>query len=213
MKTAAKSAACVLLLLALGACAEPMKPISPGPEGWLSILGGDPAFALSGSQEAREHGWTSENAKAFAILPSGALRAASGEAASVQRDIDGLLLTTPYFTWRWRVEPGPFKGYARLHLALGFETEGKQRRLIIAWSDDEKQIGRLERQGNAAYFIAQAGAGDGNWREATLDVGQLHRLAWPDVNTLFTRLTYVAIFTPETKDGPACEIEKLAISR
>lgn len=202
------------LALLLGACSSSkLQPASPGPDGWLSILGSNPGLALSGSDEAQDRGWTSENSKAFTVLPSGAVRLASNEAASLQRDIDGQLLTTPYFTWRWRVEPGSFKGYAKLHFAIGFETEGKQRRLIIAWSDDEKQVGRLERQGNVAYFIAQAGAGDGNWHEATLDLGQLHRIAWPDINTLTTHISYVAVFAPETKEGPACEFEKLAISK
>lgn len=202
----------LLILLGLGACAQTTVPASPGPEGWLSVLGKDPAFALSGSAEAAEHGFNSDNARAFQILPSGALRLASTETASVRRDIDSLLLTTPYLTWRWRLDPGPLSGFARLHLAVGFKTEGSEKRLIVAWGARPEQIGRLERKGNAVYFIAQGGESDGNWRESTLDIAELHRLAWPDINTLTTRITYVAVFAP-SGGGPTAEIEKLSLMR
>jgi hypothetical protein len=201
------------MILALGACQAPVVPASPGPEGWLPVLDKDPTLALSNDEVARERGFSSDNPKVFTVLPSGALRAASTEAGSMRRDIDTLLLTTPYLTWRWRLEPGPLVGVARLHLAVGFKTGSAENRLIIAWSDNPTNVGRLERKGNAAYFIAQGGTGDGNWREATLDIAELHRLAWPDINTLDTRVTYVALFMPETKGGPAVEIERLALIR
>ncbi len=203
----------LLQALLIQGCAQTAVPASPGPEGWLPILEADPALALSGSQAAAEQGWVSENAKAFSILPSGALRTSLSEAASLRREVGSLLLASPYLTWRWRVEAGPApSGYARLHLAVGFKTGSAERRLIVAWSGEAGQTGRLERRGNAAFFIAQGGASDGNWREATLDIAELHRLAWPDINTLNSRITYVAVYTP-TGSGPACEIEKLALMR
>lgn len=212
MKPSSLASLSLLLALGLGACAQTAMPVSPGPEGWLSVLGKDPAFALSDSVEVGEHGFSADNAKAFQVLPSGAMRLISTEAASVRRDIDSLLLTTPYLTWRWRLDPGPLGGFARLHLAVGFKTEGSEKRLIVAWGASPEQTGRLERKGNAAYFIAQGGESDGNWREATLDIAELHRLAWPDINTLTTRITYVAVFAP-SGGGPAAEIEKLSLMR
>lgn len=212
MRRAALAYLPLLLSLGLAACAPATIPASPGPEGWLSVFGRDPAFALSDGAEASEHGFSSDNAKAIQVMPSGALRLASNEATSVRRDIDSLLLTTPYLTWRWRLDPGPLNGFARLHLAVGFKTDGSEKRLIVAWGSAPERTGRLERKGSAAHFVAQGGESDGNWREATLDIAELHRLAWPDINTLTTRITYVAVFAP-SGSGPAAEIEKLSLMR
>ncbi|TAN52355.1 MAG: hypothetical protein EPN26_08050 [Rhodospirillales bacterium] len=204
--------AILLSLLLASACAETV-PAKPSPEGWLSILGDDPALALSGSDRSKEQGWTAENPRGFSVQPSKSLIAIPGQASALRRDVDVLLLSTPYLTWRWRLDPGPVTGYAPLHLAIGFKTGSSERRLIVGWGGAGMETGRLERQGTAAFFTAQTGESDGNWREATLDISELHRLAWPDINTLKTRVTYVAIFTPAPNNGPAGEIEKLMLMR
>jgi hypothetical protein len=203
----------LLALLGLAACAQLPQPATPAPEGWLSILGNDPGFALSDSAESRERGWSSDNAKGFSVLPSGGVRVTSDQAASLRRDVDVLLLSTPYLTWRWKLDPGPIQSYAPLHLAIGFKTGLAERRLIVGWGGAGDATGRLERQGQAAFFTAQTGESDGNWREATLDISELHRLAWPDINTLKTRVTYVAVFTPGQQGGPAGDIERLMLTR
>jgi hypothetical protein len=201
------------MTLGLAACSEPVVPATAGPEGWLPILEKKSSLALENSPEAREKGYSSENPKIFVLLPAGGLRVASNEAGSLRRDIDSLLLSSPYLTWRWRLDGPPLIGFARLQMAVGFKTGGAERRLIIAWSDNPAMVGRLETKGNAAFFIAQGGGDNNSWHEATLDIAELHRLAWPDLNTLYTQIAYVALFSPEGRDGPAVEIDKLSLMR
>jgi len=117
------------MVLTLTACAQPISPNRPAPEGQLAVMGSGLNFALDApprdwiiATDAANRGPTPASTPLSTVVIDGvsALEMRSGPVRSLAvRRVDAMLLATPYLSWAWHVSDHG-TGIHPVRLVVGF---------------------------------------------------------------------------------------------
>lgn len=205
-------------LLSVMACAAPVKPQRPAPEGQLAVMGPAPTFSL----DAPPQDWiiSTDNADGRDALgtvtlqgvPAVELKSTGATTVAVRR-VDAMLLATPYLSWSWHLSDHG-TGIHPVRIVVGFQggrPEGgdtdplggglpaHDRALALVWGDTLLRRGSIslppaERPTQAPLYTVRGGRENTRrWWLETVDLADLYAQAWPDDVRKQARITFIGI--------------------
>jgi len=235
-------AAVAAALLALpAACVVPRASVDAS--GRLEVLGPGPGF----SPRTLPADWVIEGRDRVADgqlsvarkegVP--ALRVVSGaEGFVIARRIRAILLTTPYLSWAWNMEPQG-SGVHPVRLLIGFHGGDPQslswggqpfvwmgsalpphdRLLSLAWGDSALQRGTLtrppgrHRHAPSRYTVRGGRENTGTWWLETVDLSQLYARAWPGDDVNRAQVMFIGIAAAGGHKPAAAYLSGIVLSR
>jgi len=211
------------LALTLTACAKPVPPNWPTPEGQLTIMGPGLQFNLDAppkdwiiATDEANTGPSPTSTPLSTVLYDGvwALEIRSGPVRSIAiRKVDAMLLATPYLSWMWNLsDHGP--GIHPVRLVVGFNggtlgggTSGllgdglpaHDRALTLVWGDTALRRGTFslppaDRPFEAPVYTVRGGRENTRkWWADTVDLSDLYARAWPQDTLRTSKITFIGI--------------------
>lgn len=216
-----------ITLLALTACgsAPPITPDQPSPEGRLTIMGAASSFNLDAppadwivSGGGREASTAISN-----VVQDGlsALEIKSGpERIVAVRQIDAMMLATPYLSWKWHLS-NHGAGIHPIRLVVGFQgglpeelesaAQGTNlphhdRALALIWGDTALRRGSMSLPPPATapfeaplYTVRGGRENTRKWWPEAVDLSDLYAKAWPNDNHRKVRITFIGLAAAPTQ--------------
>lgn len=229
-----KSTGRLLIVLAFlmiaSACTKPMVVTAVQPDGSLEILGPGPHFA-----RAFEDGWwivsgdigpgslivTEKSGQRALLIPPG------DDEFTILRPVDAILLSSPFLSWSWLLEPGASENQD-ISVLVGFispmgtvvapsfdslpeaaDETLANRALEIRWAASALMRGDLtiptqENKDLPQYLVRGGRENTGRWWRESIDLSYLYTRLWPGEDPAKARIVFIAIHAgPDRVDTPA----------
>ncbi len=214
------------------------------PEGLLAVLGPIPGFSpveLPGDWALESDG-DIDDRQLRVVTRDGlpALRVSNGEDAFiVVRRTQAMLLSTPYLSWSWNIEPPSASGFHPVRVIVGFHggdpasgSWGGQplkwlgtrlpphdRAISLTWGESALQRGTLDMSqgtdGRTAprYTVRGGRENAGTWWLETVDLADLYARAWPADNSERAQIMFIGIAAPGKRAPAPAYISGILLSR
>ncbi|HER27256.1 MAG TPA: DUF3047 domain-containing protein, partial [Rhodospirillales bacterium] len=223
---------CALLLLGsvligglLSGCTAPRAAMTP--EGLLAVLGPVPGFTaaqLPDDWVVESNGEISQQ-QLRVVSKDGvqALRIANGKNAFiVVRRTQAMLLSTPFLSWSWNIEPPSAPGFHPVRVIVGFHggnpasgSWGSQplkwlgsrlpphdRAISLTWGESALQRGvfeisqAIDARAAPRYTVRGGRENAGTWWREDVDLADLYARAWPGDDVGRAQIMFIGIATP-----------------
>jgi len=232
----------VLATVMLAGCS--VERASMTPEGLLAVLGPAPGFSpveLPGDWALESKGKLSEQ-QLRTDTKDGvpALRISNGENPFiVVRRTQAMLLSTPYLSWSWNIEPPSAPGFHPVRVIVGFHggdpasgSWGGQpfkwlgtrlpphdRALSLTWGESALQRGALDLPRDSTdraaprYTVRGGRENAGTWWLETVDLADLYKRAWPGDDANRAQIMFIGIAAPGDRPPAPAYISGILLSR
>ncbi len=237
-KTVGRRLVAMVLVIFAAGCTAPNAVV--GPEGRLDVFNPATAAKAFPPRDWVIDGIGSSGAYLSTMLKNGtpALKIVNGEKNFIAvRRIQAMLLTSPFLSWAWYMEPPP-AGAPAARLVIGFYGGNEKsrswksrvfswlgpslptndRELAIVWGSSALQRGTLVRpakgkKGRPRYIARGGRENGGKWWLEYLDLAGLYRRLWPGDNLSRVRIAFIGVAAPGGKPPSVAYISKIIISR
>ncbi len=232
----------VLITISLTGCT--LERASVTPEGLLTVLGPLPGF----STDELPDDWALESdgdigrQQLRVVTKDGlpALRIANGKSSFiVVRRTKAMLLSTPFLSWSWNIEPPSAPGFHPVRVIVGFyggnpasgswggqplqrlgsRLPPHDRAISLTWGESALQRGALDLPtGSSAraaprYTVRGGRENAGTWWLETVDLAELYARAWPDDDASRAQIMFIGIAAPGGRRPAPAYISGILLSR
>jgi len=230
------------LIAGLAGCTVDRAAVTP--EGLLNVLGPLPGFSpakLPGDWALESDGDLTES-QLRVVTKDGlpALRVSNGEKAFViVRRTRAMLLSTPYLSWSWNIDPPSAPGFHPVRLIVGFHggdpasgSWGGQvfkwlgtrlpphdRAISLTWGESALQRGTLDLSQGATgrtaprYTVRGGRENAGTWWLENVDLADLYSRAWPADDPSRAQIMFIGIAAPANRPPAPVNISGMVLSR
>jgi len=166
---------------------------------------------------------------------------AGGKAYALMRRVNAQLLATPYLAWRWQ-QLGAIGVRHPVRIVVGLaDAGGKNRKgmfgrllshmtstampdfdrsIIVSFGSSALMRGSLDasvekshRRGIARYVVRGGRENLKRWWNETVDLSNLHRLAWPGIDMRATRIVYIGVTVQASAKPASGRFGEIRLSR
>lgn len=227
------------VLLAVGpGCSVERAAVTP--EGLLQVLG-----PLAGFSPTRlSHDWVVESAGKIterqlrAVTKDGrsALRVSNARKPFIiVRRTKAMLLSTPYLSWSWNIEPPAPAGFHPVRIVVGFHggdpaggswggraltwlgsrLPAYDRAIALTWGRSALQRGTLELSPGVApgYTVRGGRENAGRWWSEDVDLADLYARAWPGDDASRVQIAFIGIAAAAGQRPATAYISAIRLSK